>query len=210
MEYKLTGRIAREPRHGRGMRRAKLQAGQYIMKEGRREDKEGRHEDEEGRCEDEEGRGEDERRVELLYWEVSTELARCVTKEDVPRILHHYHDCHFAGRMIVRVLHWPTRTKDAMRDSRGCDSCQRFGPLKPPSGLRPILNLQPIGMLGMDFLGPINPAGVNRNRYILIIVDYYSRFLFAVATPTADGINNSGQNFAENCQNIWVAACCLL
>ena len=210
VEYKLTGRIAGEPKHGRGIR-AKLQTGRYIMKEGRhedeeerredeegrREDKEGRREDEEERCEDEEGRGEDERRVELLYREVSGELARCVTKEDVPRILHRYHDCHFAGWMIVRMLqgryYWPTRVKDAMRYSTDCDACPRFGPLKL------ILNLQPMEMLGMDFLGPIkpagvggnqpiNPAGVEGNRYILIIVDYYSRFLFAEATPTADGI----------------------
>ena len=86
-----------------------------------------------------------------------------------------------------------------MRYSRNCDACQKFGPLKPTSGLKTILNLQPIDMLGMDFLGPIRPVGVDKhqpinparvegNRYILIIVDYYSRFLFAEATPTADSI----------------------
>ena len=76
-----------------------------------------------------------------------------------------------------------------MRYSRDCDACQRFGPLKPTSGLKPILNLQPMDMLGMDFLGPIKPAGVsgNRNLYVLIVVDYYSRFLFTKAVPEADG-----------------------
>ena len=113
--------------------------------------------------------------------------------------------------MIVRTLqgkyYWPTHVKDAMRYSRDCDACQRFGPLKPTLGLKPILNLQPMDILGMDFLGPISPAGTSRagtggvgtggagtsgagirkNRYILIIVDYYSRFLFAEAVPVADG-----------------------
>ena len=88
-----------------------------------------------------------------------------------------------------------------MRYSRECDACQWFGPLKPTVVLKPILNLQPMDMLGMDFLGPIKPTGVGGgssgvgggssaaggSRYILIVVDYYSRFLFAEAVLTADG-----------------------
>ena len=66
VEYKLTGRIAGEPKHGRGTRRAKLQAGRYTMKEGL------------------EGR----RGAELMYREVSGELARCLLEKDVPKILH--------------------------------------------------------------------------------------------------------------------------
>ena len=114
VEYKLTWRIAREPRHGRGMRRAKLQAGQYIMQERGCEDDGKRHEGEE--CEDEGHGGGERGGAELLYREVSGELARYMTQENVPQILHYYHDCHghFAGGMIVRTLqgkyYWPIRT----------------------------------------------------------------------------------------------------
>lgn len=186
VEYKLTGRIAGEPKDGRGTRRVKLQAARFVLKE-----TEGRAVG--GKDGDEGGSSDGGRGVELLYREVSGELARCVREGDVPRILHRYHDCHgyFAGGMIVRTLrgkyYWPTRTKDAVRYSRDCNACQRFGPLKPTAGQKPILSLQPMDMLGMDFLDPIKPMGIGRNRYILIVMDYYSRFLFAEAVPEADG-----------------------
>ena len=121
------GQIAGEPKHRHGTRRAKLQAGRYVLKE--------------------KNKGEEESGVELLYRESSGELARCVLEKDVPKILHRYHDCHghFAGGMMVRMLRgryfWPTRIKDAMKYSRKCDACQRFGPLKPSAELKPILNL---------------------------------------------------------------------
>ena len=94
MEYKLMGQIAGEPKHGCGTRRAKLQAGRYVLKE--------------------KNKGEEESGVELLYRESSGELARCVLGKDIPKILHRYHNCygHFAGGMIARMLRgryfWPT------------------------------------------------------------------------------------------------------
>ena len=66
---------------------------------------------------------EGRRGAELMYREVSRELARCLLEKDVPKILHRYHDCHrhFAGGMMARVLKgkyfWPTRIKDTMRYS---------------------------------------------------------------------------------------------
>ena len=68
MEYKLTGRIVGDPRDGRVTRRVKLQAGRFVLKESGNEDERGSSES-----------GE----VELLYKEVSGELARCVKEEDV-------------------------------------------------------------------------------------------------------------------------------
>ena len=57
----------------------------------------------------------------------------------------------------------------------------------PTSELKPILNLQLMDMIGMDFLGPIKPEGVGKNKYIPIIIDYSSRFLFAEVVKDADG-----------------------
>ena len=91
-------------------------------------------------------------------------------------------------RLLRGRFYWPTRIKDSMRYSRDCNTCQRFGPLKPTSELKPILNLQPMDMMGMDFLGPIKPEGVGKNKYILIIVDYYSRFLFAEVVRDVDEV----------------------
>ena len=149
IEYKLTGGIVGESRHGRGTRRAKLQSGRYVLKDNRGDEKSG---------------------VELLYREVSGELARYVTQENVPQTLYRYHDCHrhFARGIIAKLLrrryYWPTHIKDFMWYSWDCDAYQRFGPIKPPLELKPILNLQPIDMIGMDFLGPTKLEGVGKNK----------------------------------------------
>jgi hypothetical protein len=42
-------------------------------------------------------------------------------------------------------------------------------------------------MVGLDFIGPITPTSTNGNRYIIIMVDYFSRHLFARAAATSTG-----------------------
>ena len=71
VEYKLTGKIVGDLRHGHGTRKAKLQAGRYVLKEGGCENDRVMH------------AGRAEREPELLYREVFGELARCVTRGDV-------------------------------------------------------------------------------------------------------------------------------
>ena len=77
---------------------------------------------------------------------------------------------------------------DIVRWCRSCEACQRFGPLRNSSPIKPILALQPMDLLGMDFLGPITPNSLNGSVYIIIAVDYFSRYLFAHATKRNTGI----------------------
>lgn len=42
-------------------------------------------------------------------------------------------------------------------------------------------------MIGIDFVGPISPISKGGRKYILIAVDYFSRFLFASAVENANG-----------------------
>lgn len=73
-----------------------------------------------------------------------------------------------------------------MKYVRECNACQRFGPLKPSKDLKSILYLQPMDMWGMDFIGPIKPKSTKGQRYILIVVDYFTRYLFTRATINAN------------------------
>lgn len=133
---------------------------------------------------------------DLLYREITGDLAKCIFGERVNRVLQRYHDLHghFAKDMTLRLLkvkyYWPSRSKDVVQYIQSCDACQRFGPLRPVKReLKTILNLQPMDMLGIDFVGPISPASRNGGKkYILIAVDYFSKVLFAMATEKADGI----------------------
>ena len=136
-----------------------------------------------------------EKERKLLFREVTGEQSICVKRKDVPRILRRYHDSHghFAKDMILRMLrgryYWPTRIRDVALYCKSCDACQRFGPLCPSRrSLKTIPNVQPMDMLGIDFVGPISPHAINTgSRYILIVVDYFSRYLFAEATSKTDG-----------------------
>ena len=47
--------------------------------------------------------------------------------------------------------------------------------------------LQPIDLMGMDFLGPITPHSRNGSVYIILAVDYFSRYLFPHTTKRNTG-----------------------
>ena len=61
-----------------------------------------------------------------------------------------------------------------------------MAPLKKSGDIRPIIQLSPMDMWGMDYIGPINPpCAATGDKYILIIVDYFSWFLFGRAVVEA-------------------------
>jgi len=130
----------------------------------------------------------------LFYMERNGKLARCIEEEEVKQELQRHHDCHghFAGKMLLSRLigkvHWPTRATDAHYYAQTCHACQVFGPIKPSAGIKPVVYLQPMDMVRMDFIGPITPTSGHGNRYIIIMVDYFSRYLFAKAVkgPTVE------------------------
>lgn len=130
---------------------------------------------------------------EELFWkERDGCLAKCVLKEEVEKVLEALHDSHghFAGGLTIgRAIgqwYWPTREKDIWRHCFSCDTCQRVGPRKRSGELRPILQFRPFDMVGMDYVGPISPSCQKTGaRYVLIVVDYFSRFVFARAFKEA-------------------------
>lgn len=130
-----------------------------------------------------------------LYRERTGKLATCVFESRVEGILRRYHDSHghFAKDMTLRLskgrYYWLTRSRDVAQYVQSCDSCQRFGPLGlVKRALRTLLNFLPMEMIGIDFVGPIATSSRNGKKYILIALDYLSRFPFAEATTWADGI----------------------
>lgn len=124
----------------------------------------------------------------LLYREANGDWARCITREEVGRGLHRFHDLHghFAigvmGKNLLGRYYWPGRMKDIAKWCDTCESCQRLGPRRIVTSPKSIMSLQPMDMLGMDFLGPISPHSRSGSIYIILAVDYFSRFLFAHAT----------------------------
>nr|KYP33141.1 Retrovirus-related Pol polyprotein from transposon 17.6 [Cajanus cajan] len=123
-------------------------------------------------------------------------LRRCVSREEAKSILWHCHNFpyggHFNGeRTAAKVLqagfYWPTLFKDAHSHAKQCDSCQRAGGITRKHEM-PLQNMQEVEVFdcwGIDFVGPL-PSSFT-NEYILVVVDYVSKWVEAIATPKADG-----------------------
>ena len=98
---------------------------------------------------------------------------------------------HFSGeRTAAKVLqsgfYWPTMFKDAKEMVSRCDECQRAGNLTKRNEMPQqfILELELFDVWGIDFMGPF-PTSYS-NSYILVAVDYVSRWVEAIATATND------------------------
>ena len=131
----------------------------------------------------------------LLYRERSGKLSSCLLPHEIEDALRQIHDMHghFAEDIVMQKaigrFYWPNRRLDIYKYCRSCVNCQMLGPLKPTRGLLPILQLQPLDMLGIDFIGPFRPISNSGARYICIAVDYFSRYLWAKPLPTATSAN---------------------
>ena len=122
-------------------------------------------------------------------------IRRCVPKEEIESILAHCHTLacggHFGGnRTAVKVLqsrfYWPTLFKDAHHFASTCDKCQRMGSIskRDESPLQPILEVKLFDIWGMDSMGPFLLSF--SNLYILLVVDYFSKWVEAIPTRTND------------------------
>nr|XP_025702609.1 uncharacterized protein K02A2.6-like [Arachis hypogaea] len=91
-----------------------------------------------------------------------------------------------AAKVLQCGFFWPTLFKDAKELVKGCNECQRTGNL-PKKNEMPqnfILELKLFDVWGIDFMGPF-PTSYS-NKYILVAVDYISKWVEAIATPTND------------------------
>ena len=122
-------------------------------------------------------------------------LRRSVPKEEQHDILYHFHasSCggHFGGnRTITKVLQcgffWPTLFNDAHDFYKACDRCQRMGNIsrRNEMPLHNILEIELFDVWGLDFMCPF-PSSFG-DLYILLDVDYVSKWVEAIATPRND------------------------
>ena len=110
-------------------------------------------------------------------------------------ILGHYHslECggHFStSKTVAKVwqsgFYWPTMYQDTRKYVSWCDRCQRIGNIskRHEMPMNNILEVELFDVWGMDFMGPF-PSSFN-NQYILVAMDYVSKWAKAIATPTSD------------------------
>ncbi|CAN6566272.1 unnamed protein product [Malus baccata var. baccata] len=120
-------------------------------------------------------------------------ICRCVPLEEQESILkfaHHY-VCggHFGPRRIAaKILQtgffWPSLFKYAYLCCQACDKCQRVGNLSQRNEMpqQSILVIELFDVCGIDFMGPFPSS--HGNLYILVAVDYVSKWVEAIVSPT--------------------------
>ena len=89
--------------------------------------------------------------------------------------------------MVLQLgFYCPSLFKDAHQFVSTYDKCQRMGSIskkdEPP--MSTILEVELIHLWGMDFIGPFPPSF--SNLYILLAIDYVSKWVEAIPTRTND------------------------
>ena len=88
--------------------------------------------------------------------------------------------------MLDSGFYWPSIFKDAHLFCTTCDRCQRTGNIssRDQMPLNPITTIEIFDIWGIDFMGPFPVS--NGYLYILVAVDYVSKWVEAKATRTND------------------------
>jgi hypothetical protein len=120
---------------------------------------------------------------------------RCIPDDEIENVIAHCHSSPYGGHMsksktaakiLQAGLFWPTMFNDVNTFCVACDRCQRTGNISRRDEMpqQPILEVEVFDVWGIDFMGPF-PSSMG-NKYILIAVDYVSKWIEAVASPTND------------------------
>ncbi|RDY11486.1 Gypsy retrotransposon integrase-like protein 1, partial [Mucuna pruriens] len=124
-------------------------------------------------------------------------IRRCIPESEINSALQFCHsaprgDHHGSTRTARKVLdndlYWPTIFRDARQFVSTYATCQKVGMAisrRHEMPQQPILFCEVFDVLGIDFMGPFPVS--NGYSYILLAIDYVSRWVEAIATKTNDG-----------------------
>ncbi|RDX65938.1 putative mitochondrial protein, partial [Mucuna pruriens] len=123
-------------------------------------------------------------------------IRRCIPNVEINSVLQfchlapagdHYGSTRTARKVLDCGLYWPTIFRDAHHFVSTCERCQKAGMVmyqRHEMPQQPILFCEVFDVWGIDFMGPFPVS--NGYSYILLAIDYVSRWVEAIATRTND------------------------
>ncbi|GKB51122.1 reverse transcriptase domain-containing protein [Tanacetum coccineum] len=122
-------------------------------------------------------------------------IRRCVHGQEANDILKACHEGptggHHSANLTARKVFdagffWPTIYRDAHTMIKSCDTCQRQGKISQRDEMpqNAIQVCEIFDVWGIDFMGPFSSS--RGNKYILVAVDYLSKWVEAKALPIND------------------------
>ena len=101
---------------------------------------------------------------------------------------------HFSTDIMFEKIrsryYWPQMYENIRTYVKACDQCQRRGKYKRNEPLHPIPVHEPFYQIGIDFVGPL-PCSKSGNKYIIVAIDYLTKWPEARAFPTATAENTA-------------------
>ncbi|GKA26826.1 putative nucleotidyltransferase, ribonuclease H [Tanacetum coccineum] len=125
-------------------------------------------------------------------------IRRCVAGEEAAQILRQCHSGPSGGhhgiattarKVFEAGFYWPHIFRDARKLVQVCDACQRAGNIssRDETPQKYIQVCEIFDVWGIDFMGPFPSS--NGNKYVLVAIDYVSKWVEAQAFPTNDARN---------------------
>jgi hypothetical protein len=124
-------------------------------------------------------------------------LLKCLSEDEAFLAISNVHSgscgAHQAGHkmkwlLFRRGLYWPSMLKDCIEFAKGCQECQRHAGIQhvPASELHSVIKPWPFRGWALDLIGEIRPASSKNQRFILVGIDYFTKWIEAVALPKVD------------------------
>ncbi|KAK8705215.1 hypothetical protein V6N13_048821 [Hibiscus sabdariffa] len=119
-------------------------------------------------------------------------LLRCIDAQEAKNVLSEVHDglcgTHANGFSMARKImrygyYWSTMERDCINYARKCYKCQIYADKKrsPPLPLHTMNSPWPFAVWGMDVIGQIYPKASNGHRFILVAIDYFTKWVEAAS-----------------------------
>ncbi|XP_058741134.1 uncharacterized protein LOC131613485 [Vicia villosa] len=85
-------------------------------------------------------------------------------------------------------MYWPTMLKDCIEFAKGCQECQIHAGIQhaPASELHAIIKPWPFRGWALNLIGEIRPTSSKGQRYILVGIDYFTKWVEVVSLVNVD------------------------